>query len=95
MPILQSHKLRLVPCTYTTSCSSSLVSGEGLMRMYDSLFPWSVIPSDTGRKEVSEAGNKIGTGCTTSCATSTHTEQRLFCSESQVRKTNVYINRLR
>lgn len=32
------------------------------MRMYDSLFPWSVIPSDTGRGEVCEAGNEAGRG---------------------------------
>ncbi|KAG7243468.1 hypothetical protein INR49_011024, partial [Caranx melampygus] len=47
----QRYQLLLPLCTHTTSWSSSLVSGEGLIRMYDSLFPWSVIPSDTGRKE--------------------------------------------
>lgn len=74
---LQRHQLLLPLCTHTTSWSSSLVSGEGLIRMYDSLFPWSVIPSDTGREEVSGAGNKIGTGYTAGCATSVlHTQNR-------------------
>lgn len=50
------------------------MSGGGLMRIYDSLFPWSVIPSDTGRKEVSKAGNEVGTGYTAGRATSAHAE---------------------
>lgn len=55
------------------------------MRIYDSLFPWSVIPSDTGRKEVSKAGNEVGTGYTAGRATSAHAEQALCYTESHDR----------
>lgn len=65
------------------------------MRMYDSLLPWSVNPSDAGRTEVSEAGNKIGAGYTAGCAASAHTDQRLRYSESQDRKTTLDKNGLR